>query len=245
MLKVEVQLMSTDKSVIDIDDAVSSRRAEAARRNGAKSRGPNTGEGKLRSSQNSLKHGMHARTLILPGESQEEYDQLREEYLDQFNPAGPAERHEIETLYNAEWRIRRMRRMEAAHVKFQMDEGLDHNDLGIATGYEFDVNTGGGVTAVYNFEPKLQRDYDRALRRLLDLQKRRANAGPPPPAIENRQNEPKPGLTTDNRQLTTSDDHRPLITEEDAIARASERSYPQTIMTLCLKDVLNGSEEMS
>ena len=203
--------MSNDNSVIEIDDVASSRRAEAARRNGAKSRGPKTEEGKLRSSQNSLKHGMHARTLILPGESQEEYDQLRDEYLEQFAPAGPAEKHEVETLYNAEFRIRRMRRMEVAHVKFQMDEGLDHNDLGIATGYEFDVNTGGGVTAVYNFEPKLQRDFDRALRRLLDLQKRRAKAGPPPPAIENPQNEPKaPEPATDDQPLTTN--HQPLTT---------------------------------
>src|ERR1019366_8657541 len=154
--------MPTDKSVIDIDDAVSSRRAEAARRNGANSRGPKTGEGKLRSSQNSLQHGMHARTLILPGESQEEYDQLRDEYLEQFNPAGPAEKHEVETLYNAEFRIRRMRRMEAAQVKYQMDqEQFENDDLTIVSGYINDaVSCGsGGVEAVYRYEPKLQRDY--------------------------------------------------------------------------------------
>src|ERR1039457_529758 len=227
--------MSNDKSVVNIDDAVSSPRAEAARRNGAKSRGPTTEEGKLRSSQNSLKHGMHARTIILPGESQEEYDQLRDEYLEQFVPAGPAERHEVETLYNAEWRIQRMRRMEVAHVKYRIDRGNQKDkDLAIAIGYQDEINGcgSGGVACVYHFEPKLQRDYDRALRRLLDLQKRRANASPPPPNIENHQNEPKPltptggaggappppdienrqnepkPLTTDKLRLTT--DHRPL-----------------------------------
>ena len=211
--------MSTDNTVIEIDDAASSRRAEAARRNGAKSRGPKTEEGKLRSSQNSLQHGMHARTLILPGESQEEYDQLRDEYLEQFAPAGPAEKHEVETLYNAEFRIRRM---EIAHVKYRIDRGNQKDkDLAIAIGYQDEINGcgAGGVACVYNFEPKLQRDYDRALLRRLDLQKRRANASPPPPTIENHQNEPKPltpghlGLTTENRQLTTCDDYRPLSTE--------------------------------
>jgi hypothetical protein len=221
--------MSTDQSVIEIDDAKSSRRADAARRNGARSRGPKTGEGKLHSSQNALKHGMHARTIVLPGESQKEYDQLRDEYLAEYNPAGPAERHEVETLYNAEWRIRRMRRMEVAHVIYRMeDEQAEKNDLGIAIGYQEEVNQAGagGVAAVYNFEPKLQRDYDRALRRLLDLQKRRAQAPPPPPAIENRQNEPKPSepessdpqpatepfrLTTDHRQLTTDPGNRSMF----------------------------------
>jgi hypothetical protein len=213
-LKVEEQLMSTDKSIIDIDDAVSSRRAEAARRNGAQSRGPKTGERKLRSSQNSLKYGMHARTLVLPGESEEDYHQLRDEYLDHFAPSGPAEKHEVETLYNSEWRIRRMRRIEVAEVKYQMEkEGGKHNDLGVAIGYRLDLDEGGagGVPSVYRYEPKLQGDYDRALRRILDLQERRAG-NPLLPAIENRQNEPKPlpfDLTADQWPLTAD---QPLTT---------------------------------
>ncbi|MGH7006720.1 MAG: hypothetical protein ACREIP_22460, partial [Alphaproteobacteria bacterium] len=45
-------------------------RAEASRRNGAKSCGPRTPEGKARSAQNALKHGPRAdRFVVVQGES--------------------------------------------------------------------------------------------------------------------------------------------------------------------------------
>ena len=47
---------------------VSNARAEASRKNGAKSRGPKTLEGKARSAQNALKHGMRAQEYIVLAE---------------------------------------------------------------------------------------------------------------------------------------------------------------------------------
>ena len=68
---------------------LSSARAEASRRNGAKSRGPKTPEGKARSSQNALKHGLRGQKhMLLPGESAAEYQRLEAALLEELAPEG-------------------------------------------------------------------------------------------------------------------------------------------------------------
>jgi hypothetical protein len=49
---------------------------EANRRNAQKSTGPQTPEGKAAVSMNALRHGLRARTVVLPGKNREEFTQL-------------------------------------------------------------------------------------------------------------------------------------------------------------------------
>jgi hypothetical protein len=77
---------------------VSNARAEASRRNGAKSRGPNTEKGKARAAQNALRHGLRAQKyLVLPEEDGAEFAALEAALLEELAPVGA-----LQTVLEAE-----------------------------------------------------------------------------------------------------------------------------------------------
>jgi len=90
----------------------SQSRSDAARANGAKSKGPATPEGKARSSQNALKHGLTAQFDVLPGESQDDFDALLDSHLSHYQPVGFLERELVRTLAITRWRLRRIPTLE-------------------------------------------------------------------------------------------------------------------------------------
>src|SRR4051794_5519305 len=76
-------------------------RAESARINGAKSRGPITPEGKKRSSQNSVKHGLLSRRiapLIDDRGEQLDYEAYVAGFIEQYQPQTQTEVNLIELL---------------------------------------------------------------------------------------------------------------------------------------------------
>ncbi len=98
---------------------------EAARANGAKSRGPKTPEGKLASSRNALTHGLTARTVVLQNESAEDYESELRAYLDHFRPQGKPEIDLVHQLAAAQWRLARYVAVEAALLEQKMDDQAD------------------------------------------------------------------------------------------------------------------------
>jgi hypothetical protein len=93
--------------------SVSSARAEASRKNGAKSRGPKTPEGKARSAQNALKHGMRAQTyLVLPEEDAEEFAVLEAAMIAELAPVGALQTVLARRIGVAAWRLARADRLE-------------------------------------------------------------------------------------------------------------------------------------
>jgi hypothetical protein len=91
-------------------------RAAISRRNGAKSRGPRTAEGKNRSKFNALKHGMTARTLVLPGEDPAELQRRVESWSGDLRPRNETERYLVARAAAISWQLDRTDRADAARL---------------------------------------------------------------------------------------------------------------------------------
>jgi len=86
---------------------------EANRRNAQKSTGPRSVEGKAVTRFNALKSGIDARSLVIPGEDPAELQTLVTNYYLQFPPASPLDVFLVDALVNADWQLRRLRKVEA------------------------------------------------------------------------------------------------------------------------------------
>ena len=96
-------------------------RRRIARTNGSKSAGAKTPEGLQKSAQNSLRHGLAAKTLVLSNESQTKFDELMEAFIQKFQPADAVELDLITEMVAARWRLRRIWIIQTAAIDLQMD----------------------------------------------------------------------------------------------------------------------------
>jgi len=85
----------------------------ANRRNAQRSTGPRTSRGKIRSSLNALRHGLRARSAILPGEDRRAFRNLHRSFCDHFRPSGPLQQLLVEQMAIAYWKLSRVSRIEA------------------------------------------------------------------------------------------------------------------------------------
>jgi hypothetical protein len=103
---------------------VSHARAEASRRNGAKSRGPRTPDGKARSSRNALKHGLRAAThVVLLDEDWDEFRALEGALLAELTPVGAVQAILVQRIAIATWRLARADRLEVEVLAFRAYAG--------------------------------------------------------------------------------------------------------------------------
>jgi hypothetical protein len=87
---------------------VSNARAVASRKNGAKSRGPKSPEGKARAAQNALKHGMRAQKyVVLPQEDAAAFAALETTILAELAPVGVLQTLLARRVAVAAWRLER------------------------------------------------------------------------------------------------------------------------------------------
>jgi hypothetical protein len=145
-----------------------SARAEASRRNGAKSRGPKTPEGKARSSQNALKHGLRAQKhMLLPGESAAEYQRLEAALLEELAPEGALQAVLARRVVAAAWRLERVEQIEGQLFAWNLLDGGGRN-LGLAL--IRDCNGARAFDTLLRYRGGTLAEFWRALRTLRALQ---------------------------------------------------------------------------
>ena len=91
----------------------SKKQIEANRQNATKSTGPKTPEGKTLSSKNATKHGLLSKQVLLPSESEEEFEELSQGLREDLKPVGALETRLVEDIAADFWRLSRIRRFEA------------------------------------------------------------------------------------------------------------------------------------
>ncbi len=160
-------------------------KSETARANGAKSRGPVTPEGRAASSRNSLSHGFTAKSVVLPTESQEDFQSLLDSYIDQFHPQGGVEMDLVQTMAAARWRLRRISTIETTLLNNEMTSRAKEcrrelhcpdDDARLAWVFQKLAGNGQSLALLMRYEGTLNRSYDRAFKQLLLLQSRACTA---------------------------------------------------------------------
>ena len=94
---------------------------KANRNNAKKSTGPRTEEGKSRVSKNALKHGLLARDTVLPGEDPAEFDRQLAALEADIQPANSLEFELVRQIADAQWRMRRLTRLETGFIAAAVD----------------------------------------------------------------------------------------------------------------------------
>ena len=88
-------------------------RAAINRENSRHSTGPRTQDGKQRSSENSLKHGLTSRTPVLRSEDPAAYERHCRGFHEEYQPKTPTEIQLVQELAGTAWRLNRIPALEA------------------------------------------------------------------------------------------------------------------------------------
>jgi hypothetical protein len=168
--------------------------SNANRRNGHAGADTRTPANKAVPGADNVKHGLSAGLRVLPGENQQEFDELIAEYRRDFAPVNTHQHFLVEEMAQARWRLARARRLETAVVE-QMT-GLDNAaDVDFILAAAFINNTAGPLHTLQRYAAAAERSYYRAWRQLQALRKQDAADAPAEPAVRNEPKSRPPGTS--------------------------------------------------
>jgi hypothetical protein len=98
---------------------------QANQANAQQSTGPVTSEGKAKMFANPLRHGLTSKHLLIPGETQADFDTLLADLRSLYRPTTPPEQQLLAQVAEHYWRLLRTRRVETATLSLFIDRLID------------------------------------------------------------------------------------------------------------------------
>ena len=94
-----------------------------------RSGGPGTPEGKAKSARNALKFGVYSPTVVLPGESEHEFNALKQQLIDELSPKDTAQLMLVHDLSALIWKKRRLDCLEHRLIAFRVSDIISAEEL--------------------------------------------------------------------------------------------------------------------
>jgi len=177
--------------------ATSKKKIIANRRNSLKSTGPISKEGKLKSSLNSIKHGLYGEKIAIIGENVDEINDIIERLVKELKPNGVQQELIVSKMIDIAIRFKRIALLEAGILNHEMQEYeaskykddvaevvaggdkktmmLSSNIIVRKSGLSFarDCNGGSAILKLNTIEDKLLSKYFKLHEILMKLQKKK------------------------------------------------------------------------
>lgn len=144
---------------------------------------------------NATRHGLTGARIVLPSESAEEYDQLRQSLIEEFDPASEEEAMLVERIAQNWWKLQRAERCEADFMSESSPSEVFSNRC---------------FLAFLRYRTSIERAWNKARRDLADLQKARLK--PPPVAAAVPIRKPKSVLS-----IFPTAPAAPAVTDSDGV----------------------------
>ncbi len=116
------------------------------------------------------RHGLAGKQIVIPGEDPAEYDALRSDLYDSYEPVNGAEMLLVDQIAASAWRLQRAQKMEAASLtRLTRKEGDSSRQLAYTFAEEPET-----LIRLQRYMAGFERAYYRAMKELQILQKARA-----------------------------------------------------------------------
>jgi hypothetical protein len=162
----------------------SQARIDAGRRNGMLAKGKKSEEARQKCAQNSVKHGIFAKTLVFANESPERCESIPKSYFEVWKPENEFEADLVIDMVSARWRLNRIMTVETETIDLRQARMANSGELEkefdtvpepvrLALAYIKETNESNTLSNLSRYEARYYRQLHQAADQLRRVQKER------------------------------------------------------------------------